>query len=196
MLLPPSQQRPWLIATIEGDHNAYDLTTKEEIAKALNSVELEQDKNEEKQKLDPPLETQIGSFSAGEGKWGGCLRLISPSPPEILQTIPFGPDEVPTSITVCQFLEYPQHPALVVGVVTALNLKSRRCQIGHLRVYVYDQKGQLSLYHEVGNVVSSQHLFSDSSRGHSPGFVSLVRTTVGSHRPQNQTVYIREEKTT
>lgn len=144
MLLPPSSARPWMLATIEADHNAFDLDTKEKISTALAEVQIEGAEVD----AEPPTERQIGALQAGAGKWGGCLRLINPVTANIEQTIAFGVDEAPTCLAVCQFVEYPEHPSLVVGTVSGLDLKTRKCLKGALKVYVYDKEGQLSLHHE------------------------------------------------
>lgn len=149
LLLPPSAQRPWFLATIESDHNAFDLATRDQMREALDQIELPgQGGDGSIEKPAKPEFSEVGSYKAGEGKWGGCLRLINPSPLSVVKTIPFGPDEAPTCVAVCQFLEYPDHPALVVGTVTGLSLKSRKCLRGSLKVYVYDQNGELSLHHD------------------------------------------------
>lgn len=190
MLLPPSQQRPWVIAEIEGDHNAFDKATKETLQNALKAAydptttnnniralpddpsiasedtetETETDvttatTTEGRQQADIEeggnnietevvSESQVGSFKAGDTKWGGALRIINPATGTIVQTLAYGIDECPVSITVCQFVEYPLHPSLVVGTVTGLDLKKGTCQNGSIKVYMYDEDGNLNLYHE------------------------------------------------
>eukprot|EP01053_Blabericola_migrator_P001067 Blabericola_migrator_1__1066@NODE_1270_length_4934_cov_107_196014_g857_i0_p1_GENE_NODE_1270_length_4934_cov_107_196014_g857_i0NODE_1270_length_4934_cov_107_196014_g857_i0_p1_ORF_typecomplete_len1253_score244_13MMS1_N/PF10433_9/1_8e123CPSF_A/PF03178_15/8_5CPSF_A/PF03178_15/1_8CPSF_A/PF03178_15/6_4e68CNH/PF00780_22/35CNH/PF00780_22/1_7e02CNH/PF00780_22/3_9HPIP_like/PF18524_1/11HPIP_like/PF18524_1/44_NODE_1270_length_4934_cov_107_196014_g857_i03733759 len=150
MLLPPSKTRPWLIAEIEGDHNAFDMATKREIQTALAAYD-DQGKGEGEESEEGHqgvTEAQVGTFKAGPGKWGGALRLINPATGTIQQTIAFGIDECPVSIAVCQFVEYPLHPSLVVGTVTGLKLKKNSCQNGTIKVYMYDDQGQLTLHHE------------------------------------------------
>lgn len=94
-----------------------------------------------------------GSFHAGKGCSGGNLRLIDPEVGVTRQLLPFGRNEAPTAIVVCQFAdgassEAAQFPALVVGCVVGFDLVSRECQSASIKVFIYDEEGRLKLHSE------------------------------------------------
>merc|ERR1719375_324760 len=76
-----------MLAVLEADHNAYNEETKREIRAALKKIKLtraaDDDLDDVKQEGDEDEEdlpeSQVGTFKAGEGKWGSCVRVVNPS---------------------------------------------------------------------------------------------------------------------
>jgi splicing factor 3B subunit 3 len=145
--LPPAQalnQRSQVIylAMLEADHNAYNEETKREIRSALQKIQLGEDKDDE----DLP-ETQIGTFKAGEGKWGSCVRVLDPLTQQSVYKLDLDVDEAAICLTVCYFQQLPERPCLIVGTASSMTLHPRVAQKCTLKTYLYDDQYQLQLVH-------------------------------------------------
>ena len=69
------------LAILESDHNAYNEETRKEIRAALKKIQVSAAED------DDLTEEQIGTFKAGEGKWGSCIRIVDPA---AMQTVEAG----------------------------------------------------------------------------------------------------------
>ncbi|TRY50191.1 Cleavage/polyadenylation specificity factor subunit A [Cryptosporidium tyzzeri] len=66
-------------------------------------------------------ESEVGGFFAGEGKWGGCVRIVNLKSMETIQLIPLDTNEGCISACVCKFDEL-DLPCLVLGTVYGMKL--------------------------------------------------------------------------
>eukprot|EP00922_Rhytidocystis_sp_ex-Travisia-forbesii_P054171 GHVS01080361.1.p1 GENE.GHVS01080361.1~~GHVS01080361.1.p1 ORF type:complete len:1235 (-),score=154.80 GHVS01080361.1:223-3927(-) len=150
-----------MLAVVECDHNVYDERTRAEIRSAFKQIKLttegakdggEKDEGSEevqddaKEDGDEELrEDQIGTFKAGPGKWGSCLRIINPMLAQTLHKIHMNVDEAAVSCCAC---ELEGLPCLVVGTTFSMSLTPHRVVPGaSIRVYTYDNAFNLTLLH-------------------------------------------------
>merc|ERR1719240_1778271 len=120
---------PIMLAVLEADHNAYNEETKREIRAALKKIKLTRtvdddlddvkDENEEDEDLP---EAQVGTFKAGEGKWGSCVRIVNPGNLSAVFKLDLDIDEAALCLTVCYFSQLANQPCLVVGTVYNMTL--------------------------------------------------------------------------
>ncbi|KAJ1612530.1 putative spliceosome factor [Cryptosporidium canis] len=73
-------------------------------------------------------ESEVGGLVAGEGKWGGCVRIVNLRSMETLQLIPLDTNEGCISACVCKFDEL-ELPCLVLGTVYGMKLNKRSVAI-------------------------------------------------------------------
>jgi splicing factor 3B subunit 3 len=145
--LPPAQalsrqSQAIYLAMLEADHNAYNEETKREIRSALQNITLtENDQNEELP------ETQIGTFKAGEGKWGSCVRVLDPVTQQTAHKLDLDVDEAAVCLTVCYFQQLPERPCLIVGTASNMTLHPRVAPKCTLKTFLYDDQYNLQLVH-------------------------------------------------
>eukprot|EP00397_Hematodinium_sp_SG-2012_P002911 GEMP01002919.1.p1 GENE.GEMP01002919.1~~GEMP01002919.1.p1 ORF type:complete len:1075 (+),score=238.62 GEMP01002919.1:465-3689(+) len=135
-----------MLAIVEADHNAYNEETKGEIRAALKKIKLTRHNEDEGAEEDLP-ETQVGTFKAGEGKWGSCVRIVDPSNLTTLFKLDLDIDEAATCITVCYFPQLADQPCLVVGTAYNMTLHPRHAPRCTIKTYIYDEKYQMQLIH-------------------------------------------------
>merc|ERR1719482_305946 len=145
---------PIMLAVLEADHNAYNEETKREIRAALKKIKLTRtvdddlddvkDENEEEEDLP---EAQVGTFKAGEGKWGSCVRIVNPGTLAAVFKLDLDIDEAALCLTVCYFSQLANQPCLVVGTVYNMTLYPRHAPKATIKTYMYDEKYQLQLIH-------------------------------------------------
>uniref|UniRef100_A0A8C9I3S3 Splicing factor 3B subunit 3 n=1 Tax=Piliocolobus tephrosceles TaxID=591936 RepID=A0A8C9I3S3_9PRIM len=90
------------------------------------------------------LYDRIGTFKAGLGKWGSCIKIINPVNLKIIDKISLEMEEAALSVCAC---ELEALHCLIVGTVSNLSLKNRTLSTASLRVYTYDIKYKLNLLH-------------------------------------------------
>ncbi|CAD7967800.1 unnamed protein product [Amoebophrya sp. A120] len=141
------------LAVLEADHNAYNEETRQEIRAALKKIQV--NNNEEE---DLP-EEQIGTFKAGEGKWGSCIRIVDPTQLATVCKLNLDIDECAVCATVCYFTQLPKQPCLVVGTAHNMTLKPRKAPRCAIKTYIYDENYQLQLIHSTPTQDVCQCLF-------------------------------------
>eukprot|EP00435_Cladocopium_sp_Y103_P007532 s4350_g2.t1 len=170
VLPPPGQPTtdPIMLAVLEADHNAYNEETKREIRAALKKIRLTKTvedelddvkertmfstrKNtggtmDEEDEEDLP-EAQVGTFKAGEGKWGSCVRIVNPSNLTPVFKLDLDIDEAALCLTVCYFSQLANQPCLVVGTVYNMTLYPRHAPKATIKTYMYDERYHLQLIH-------------------------------------------------
>ncbi|KYK67539.1 putative splicing factor 3b, subunit 3, 130kD [Toxoplasma gondii TgCatPRC2] len=147
-------RRASALAIVEADHNAYDESTKAEIRRALKGIKVNQEEEEDKEETDDMQleekeqqdlpEDHYGTFKAGPGKWGSCIRIVNPLMAMTIDKVSLETDEAALS---CCFCEMEGLPLLVVGTVTAMTLKPKKVPHASIKVFSYDDKFSLSLVH-------------------------------------------------
>ncbi|XP_053993630.1 uncharacterized protein LOC128884334 isoform X2 [Hylaeus volcanicus] len=162
-LIPPTQA---VIAVVEADHDVYDEATRKEIAHALHRIKIDGvENNEESDDMeikedarddgmdDSPIdddellqETETGTFRAGPGKWGSCIRVINPATAQTICKLALDVDEAALCCVVCRFWEF-DSPCLVVGTTYNLTLRPRKCPMATIKVYAYNSDYNLTLLH-------------------------------------------------
>jgi splicing factor 3B subunit 3 len=145
---------PIMLAVLEADHNAYNEETKREIRAALKKIKLTRtvdddmddvkDENEEEEDLP---EAQVGTFKAGEGKWGSCVRIVNPANLSAVFKLDLDIDEAALCLTVCYFSQLANQPCLVVGTVYNMTLYPRHAPKATIKTYMYDERYHLQLIH-------------------------------------------------
>jgi len=161
--LPPAQLPsaghgagdPIMLAVLEADHNAYNEETKREIRAALKKIkltraadeELDDVKDENENEEEDLPEAQVGTFKAGEGKWGSCVRIINPSNLSAVFKLDLDIDEAALCLTVCYFSQLANQPCLVVGTVYNMTLYPRHAPKATIKTYMYDERYHLQLIH-------------------------------------------------
>ncbi|KAH8742188.1 spliceosome factor [Cryptosporidium ryanae] len=97
-------------------------------------------------------ESEVSGFVAGDGKWGGCIRIINLRATENQQIIHLDINEGCISSCVCKFDEM-DLPCLVLGTVYGMNLRSNY-ESGQdspfgaaIKVYRYDSNYNFELVH-------------------------------------------------
>lgn len=146
---------PIMLALLEADHNAYNEETKREIRAALKKIrltrtvddELDDVKNEHENEEEDLPETQVGTFKAGEGKWGSCVRIVNPSNLSTVFKLDLDIDEAAVCLTVCYFSQLANQPCLVVGTVYNMTLYPRHAPKATIKTYMYDERYHLQLIH-------------------------------------------------
>lgn len=155
VLPPPGQPTtdPIMLAILEADHNAYNEETKREIRAALKKIRLTKtvddeldDVKDEDDEEDLP-EQQVGTFKAGEGKWGSCVRIVNPSNLLPVFKLDLDIDEAALCLTVCYFSQLANQPCLVVGTVYNMTLYPRHAPKATIKTYMYDERYHLQLIH-------------------------------------------------
>eukprot|EP00439_Symbiodinium_sp_Y106_P084816 s629_g26.t1 len=155
VLPPPGQPTtdPIMLAILEADHNAYNEETKREIRAALKKIRLTKtvddeldDVKDEDDEEDLP-EAQVGTFKAGEGKWGSCVRIVNPSNLLPVFKLDLDIDEAALCLTVCYFSQLANQPCLVVGTVYNMTLYPRHAPKATIKTYMYDERYHLQLIH-------------------------------------------------
>jgi len=137
-----------MLAILEADHNAYNEETKREIRAALKKIKLTaraEDANEDEQ--DDLPESQIGTFKAGEGKWGSCIRIVDPARQHTVSKLDLDVDEAAICVTVCYFNQLSNQPCLVVGTAYNMTLHPRHAPRATIKTYIYDERYNLQLIH-------------------------------------------------
>ncbi|CAJ1389864.1 unnamed protein product [Effrenium voratum] len=154
VLPPPGQPTtdPIMLAVLEADHNAYNEETKREIRAALKKIRLTKTVDDElddvKDEDDEDLpEAQVGTFKAGEGKWGSCVRIVNPSTLTPVFKLDLDIDEAALCLTVCYFSQLANQPCLVVGTVYNMTLYPRHAPKATIKTYMYDERYHLQLIH-------------------------------------------------
>lgn len=66
-------------------------------------------------------ESEVGGLVAGDGKWGGCVRIVNLKSQETIQLMPLDTNEGCISACVCKFDEL-ELPCLVLGTVYGMRL--------------------------------------------------------------------------
>ncbi|CAK0850913.1 unnamed protein product [Prorocentrum cordatum] len=146
---------PIMLAVLEADHNAYNEETKREIRAALKKIkltraaddELDDVKDENENEEEDLPEAQVGTFKAGEGKWGSCVRIINPSNLSAVFKLDLDIDEAALCLTVCYFSQLANQPCLVVGTVYNMTLYPRHAPKATIKTYMYDERYHLQLIH-------------------------------------------------
>ncbi|KAF7458193.1 putative splicing factor 3B subunit 3 [Cryptosporidium felis] len=103
-------------------------------------------------------ESEVGGFVAGEGRWGGCVRVVNLKTMEVLQLIALDANEGCISACVCKFDEM-DLPCLVLGTVFGMKLRKGR-ETGNqtdkgsqdsfgaaIKIYKYDSNYNFELVH-------------------------------------------------
>lgn len=139
-----TQQSKIMLAIVEADHNAYNEETKGEIRAALKKIKLTQADDEPEDDL---AETQVGTFKAGEGKWGSCVRIVDPERLATLFKLDLDIDEAATCMTVCYWPQLANQPCIVVGTAYNMTLHPRHAPRCTLKTYTYDENYQMVLIH-------------------------------------------------
>ncbi|PFH38689.1 putative splicing factor 3b, subunit 3 [Besnoitia besnoiti] len=147
-------RRTAALAIVEADHNAYDESTKAEIRRALKGIKVNQEEEEEKEETDDMQleekeqqdlpEDLYGTFKAGEGKWGSCIRIVNPLMATTMDKVALETDEAALS---CCYCEMEGLPLLIVGTVTAMTLHPRKVPQASIKVFSYDERFTLNLLH-------------------------------------------------
>ncbi|KAH8583415.1 splicing factor 3b [Cryptosporidium sp. chipmunk genotype I] len=115
-----------------------DLNVKEDSDNLVMDIAQDEVQDSEKTKIERMLseiripgengtllaESEVGGFVAGEGKWGGCVRIINLKSMETIQLIPLDTNEGCISACVCKFDEL-ELPCLVLGTVYGMKLNKR-----------------------------------------------------------------------
>lgn len=141
-----------MLAIIESDHNAYDENTKNEIRNALKGIKLNLDdededigdQNEKKEEEEELSEEQIGTFKAGAGKWGSCLRIINPILATTIEKRSMDLDEAALSLCVC---ELDGIKCIVIGTAVNMTFSPRKIPSAFIKVFTYDSDFRLQLLH-------------------------------------------------
>lgn len=141
-----STQKVPALAICEADHNAYDEATKVEIRRALKGIKLnheeEGDTGGEGDELG--ADDSLGTFKAGTGKWGSCLRIVNPLLSTTIEKLTFDTDEAAISCCCCEFEGL---PLLIVGTVTSMTLRPKKVAAASIKVYAYDSNFRLTFLH-------------------------------------------------
>ncbi|KAL8439041.1 hypothetical protein Efla_002450 [Eimeria flavescens] len=136
------------LAICEADHNAYDEATKVEIRRALKGIKLNHEEESEDMQLedseDLMAEDSLGTFKAGSGKWGSCLRIVNPLLATTIEKLTFETDEAAISCCCCEFEGL---PLLIVGTVTGMTLRPKKVAAASIKVYAYDNNFRLTFLH-------------------------------------------------
>ncbi|CRG96985.1 splicing factor 3B subunit 3, putative [Plasmodium gallinaceum] len=122
------------VQSLSNDSNKNDLDNNKNIINETNEEE-----NEEELLYD-----RIGTFKAGAGKWGSCIKIINPINLQIVDKISLEMEEAALSVCAC---ELEALHCLIVGTTSNMSLKSRSVPAAALRVYTYDIKYKLNLLH-------------------------------------------------
>jgi len=145
---------PIMLAVLEADHNAYNEETKREIRAALKKIKLTRtvdddmdDVKDENEEEDDLPEAQVGTFKAGEGKWGSCVRIVNPASLSAVFKLDLDIDEAALCLTVCYFSQLANQPCLVVGTVYNMTLYPRHAPKATIKTYMYDERYHLQLIH-------------------------------------------------
>eukprot|EP00746_Dinoflagellata_sp_MGD_P091760 gnl/MRDRNA2_/MRDRNA2_36348_c0_seq1.p1 gnl/MRDRNA2_/MRDRNA2_36348_c0~~gnl/MRDRNA2_/MRDRNA2_36348_c0_seq1.p1 ORF type:complete len:1184 (-),score=253.37 gnl/MRDRNA2_/MRDRNA2_36348_c0_seq1:15-3260(-) len=147
-----NENDPIMLAVLEADHNAYNEETKREIRAALKKIRLTRTlddddvKQEDEEEEDLP-ESQVGTFKAGEGKWGSCVRIVNPVQLSTVFKLDLDIDEAALCLTVCYFSQLANQPCLVVGTVYNMTLYPRHAPKATIKTYMYDERYHLQLIH-------------------------------------------------
>jgi len=143
------QQEPGkiMLAIVEADHNAYNEETKREIRAALKKIKLTRGGGEDQEDAEELPETQVGTFKAGEGKWGSCIRIIDPTGLNTIFKLDLDIDEAATCMTVCYFSQLSNQPCICVGTAYNMTLHPRNAPRCTIKTYMYDDKYQMQLIH-------------------------------------------------
>lgn len=144
-----------MLAVLEADHNAYNEETKREIRAALKKIrltrtvddDLDDVKNEGDDDEEDLPESQVGTFKAGEGKWGSCVRIVNPASLSAVFKLDLDIDEAALCLTVCYFSQLANQPCLVVGTVYNMTLYPRHAPKATIKTYMYDERYHLQLIH-------------------------------------------------
>ncbi|OEH77815.1 splicing factor 3b subunit [Cyclospora cayetanensis] len=86
----------------------------------------------------------LGTFKAGSGKWGSCLRIVNPLLATTIEKLTFETDEAAISCCCCEFEGL---PLLIVGTVTAMTLRPKAVAAASIKVYAYDSNFRLTFLH-------------------------------------------------
>ncbi|XP_055389002.1 splicing factor 3B subunit 3-like [Condylostylus longicornis] len=155
--IPPNQA---VLAVVEADHGVYDEATRKEIASALKRIDMteadeakdESDDMEIKEtdeggeaEADIP-EEQVGTFRAGPGKWGSCVRVVHPLTSKTICKYSLDVDEAAFCSVACRFWEF-DSPCLVVGTAYNMTLRPRNCPKASIKVFAYNSDYKLHLIH-------------------------------------------------
>ncbi|SOV25505.1 splicing factor 3B subunit 3,putative [Plasmodium sp. DRC-Itaito] len=122
------------------DNNKND--TENAIETYENNTSLNESNDEENE--DEYYYDRIGTFKAGQGKWGSCIKIINPVNLQILDKISLDMEEAALSVCAC---ELEALHCLIVGTTTNLSLKTKTLTSASLRVYTYDIQYKLNLLH-------------------------------------------------
>ncbi|SOV79424.1 splicing factor 3B subunit 3, putative [Plasmodium sp. gorilla clade G3] len=122
------------------DNNKND--TENVIETYENNTSLNESNDEENE--DEYYYDRIGTFKAGQGKWGSCIKIINPVNLQILDKISLDMEEAALSVCAC---ELEALHCLIVGTTTNLSLKTKNLTSAALRVYTYDIQYKLNLLH-------------------------------------------------
>jgi len=146
----PKPGNPLRVAIIETDHGCYDVATRDEIKRALQSIDVGGIKREEGAEVtttEEATDDMIGAFRAGPGKWGSLLRTMNPETGETHHVLSLDVDEAALSASIVSFKEFPEQPCLVVGTTFNQTIRPRNKPLGSLKVYAYDDTYELTLLH-------------------------------------------------
>jgi splicing factor 3B subunit 3 len=89
----------------------------------------------------------VGTFKAGEGKWGSCVRIVNPASLAAVFKLDLDIDEAALCLTVCYFSQLANQPCLVVGTVYNMTLYPRHAPKATIKTYMYDERYHLQLLH-------------------------------------------------
>ncbi|KAF4748606.1 Splicing factor 3B subunit 3 [Perkinsus olseni] len=139
-----------MLAVMEADHNTYNEETKTEIREALKKIKVDAGEEGDAD-VDPPAESQVGTYIAGQGKWGSCIRVVDPLTASTSFKLDLDVDEAATAMTVCYFYQLKDNrPCLVVGTATGVDPHNpSRSAHGkcYIKTYLYDESYNLQLIH-------------------------------------------------
>ncbi|CAD7967230.1 unnamed protein product [Amoebophrya sp. A25] len=141
------------LALLESDHNAYNEETRAEIRAALKKIQVSPEEEEDLS------EEQIGTFKAGEGKWGSCIRIVDPTQLATVCKVNLDIDECAVSTTVCYFTQLPRQPCLVVATAHNMTLIPKKAQRTAIKTFMYDENYQLQVIHSTATPDIVQCLF-------------------------------------
>lgn len=144
-----------MLAIIEADHNAYDEHTQQEIQQALKEISLDAEEEQNNvhngtteepndEETEEFLYDRIGTYKAGSGKWGSCIKIVNPTNLQILDKISLDMEEAALSICAC---ELDSLHCLIVGTTSNMTLQPRYIPSASIRTYTYDVNYRLSLLH-------------------------------------------------
>ena len=133
-----------MLAILEADHNSYSEQARNELAAELSAIHL---LNAGEGEDDLSL---IGaSGSAGEGKWGSCVRIVDPVGLKTQFRLEMDKDEAAVAMGVVYFYQLKDNrPCFVVASAERLQLRPHRWAAKSvLKTYLYDDQFTPQLVH-------------------------------------------------
>lgn len=117
------------------------------------SIEIEEDVDQPADEMteeDPtPFEkSMLAELKPGKGKWGSCIRLVSPGENRTLDLLELNDNEGAISLCTCVFKDRGNEVLLIVGTAKDMTFKPRTHSGGMIHVYKVVDGKQLVLVHK------------------------------------------------